>query len=155
MVKFTKRTIFKIAYPFALVYWYVVRPQTERAKVILIHNDQILLVRQTFHLKQWTLPGGGINKNEPPLEAAKRELREELGLTDLELIFLGLSDGRIDNRRDLTYVFTGCLTEGHLAHLQVDHIEIAEAQLFKWDNLPYLKPANKDIIKLYDRFPNN
>ena len=154
-MKFVKRTIFKIAYPFALVYWYVVRPQTERAKVVLVCGDQVLLVKQTFHLKQWTLPGGGINKNEPPIEAAKRELIEELSLADVELNFLGLADTRVDHRRDLMYVFGGKLTIDQVAAVKVDGVEIAEAKLFPFDNLPYLKQSNKDIIELYDRFQDN
>ena len=43
------------------------------------HARSILLVDPTYK-PQWDLPGGMAEANEPPHEAARRELREELGL---------------------------------------------------------------------------
>jgi 8-oxo-dGTP diphosphatase len=47
-------------------------------------TDRILLARLTYpELKAgwWTLPGGGIDFGEAPIEAVQRELTEETGLT--------------------------------------------------------------------------
>ena len=50
-------------------------------KVIVKSNaNNILLVNPTYK-KGWQLPGGGIEPNEEPKEAAVRELAEELGLS--------------------------------------------------------------------------
>lgn len=152
MVKLAKRTILRVVYPIALIYWYIVKPKTERAKVILVHNKQILLVKQSFHRKQWTLPGGGINVDEPPKEAAAREIKEELNLVNLDLKFLGLTDKKMDGRHDLLYIFQAEVTAKQIETIKVDGVEIIEARWFSWDNLPYLKPANQAIIELYDRF---
>ena len=43
-------------------------------------QGQILLVRHTYQ-PGWMLPGGGVGRAEPPVEAILRELREEVGMT--------------------------------------------------------------------------
>lgn len=53
--------------------------------VILNENKSILLMhRNTPKLKQWELPGGKLEIGEEPEQAAKRELKEELGV-DVEV----------------------------------------------------------------------
>ncbi|MFE2283864.1 NUDIX domain-containing protein [Streptomyces sp. NPDC059443] len=53
--------------------------------VVVAQDDQgrIALIRQTIHLHGTVLtaPGGGIEEGEDPLDAAKRELEEEAGIT--------------------------------------------------------------------------
>lgn len=50
---------------------------------------RVLLVRHSY-MPGWQLPGGGVDRNEPPQAAVLRELHEELGLTGGEAEFLGL-----------------------------------------------------------------
>lgn len=55
-----------------------------RAKVLIQSpQGEILLVRNALGDRNWTLPGGGIERNEKAAQAAARELCEELGI-DLE-----------------------------------------------------------------------
>lgn len=50
------------------------------ADVILRDQDgRLLLVNPTYE-PDWDLPGGMVEENEAPIDAASRELREELGL---------------------------------------------------------------------------
>ena len=52
-----------------------------RACGALIHNDTILMVRHVEPSRSyWTLPGGGLEPEETPAEAAVREVWEETGL---------------------------------------------------------------------------
>lgn len=57
------------------------------ASAILLSADctKILLVRHKF-LQKLLQPGGHVDENETTLEASKRELSEETGLTDFEYI---------------------------------------------------------------------
>lgn len=50
------------------------------ATVYIIHENKTLMV---FHRKfqKWTPPGGHVEPNESPVEAARREVLEETGLT--------------------------------------------------------------------------
>lgn len=47
-------------------------------------DGRVLLVRQTYR-NRWGLPGGLVARREPPADAARREVAEEVGL-DVELV---------------------------------------------------------------------
>ena len=53
-------------------------------------EGQVLLVEHVFHpRKPWGLPGGWVERNEPPMEAVCREIQEELQLnTDIGSLLL-------------------------------------------------------------------
>lgn len=61
-----------------------------RATVICHQQGKVLLVRKAD--AKWTLPGGKIEANEGPAEAALRELCEETGLDSQALEFLALHE---------------------------------------------------------------
>jgi len=58
---------------------------------IVVKEDKILLTKRSSLLiegNKWCLPGGGIKKWEKSVDAARRELREETGLTVKKIKFL-------------------------------------------------------------------
>jgi len=59
-----------------------------RGTAVVYRNGSVLLVRDRGK-RNFSLPGGGIKRNEPALSAAARELYEELGMraTKAERIF--------------------------------------------------------------------
>jgi len=61
------------------VWWFVRRPHTRGAAVALWHEGKVLLVRTSYR-NCYSLPGGFVRRGELPLQAARRELREELGI---------------------------------------------------------------------------
>lgn len=56
------------------------KPIREAVRAFLFHEDKFLLVQQ--HSGVWVPPGGGIEGGEKPLQALRRELKEELSLSD-------------------------------------------------------------------------
>ncbi|GAK44409.1 NUDIX hydrolase [Tepidicaulis marinus] len=62
--------------------------QTDRASLLLTRRAP----RLSSHAGQWALPGGRIDKGESPLEAARRELREEVNLNLEDTHCLGRLD---------------------------------------------------------------
>src|SRR3990167_10335835 len=62
-----------------LIYVYVVIT-TARARVLLVHNDDILVVKNWLGAGNWALPGGGLERGESAQQATIREVKEELGI---------------------------------------------------------------------------
>src|SRR3990167_6845265 len=93
---FLEQTFFNIAYPLRLLYWFVFRPRTQSVKCLIEYDGKLLLVRSRYWRRYWTLPGGRIRIQTPfeesPVDAAKRELREVVGLTADPLVYLGIYD---------------------------------------------------------------
>ena len=59
--------------------------QTESAGGVVINSQgQVLVVSQRG--KSWSLPKGHIDAGETPLAAARREIYEETGVSELELV---------------------------------------------------------------------
>ncbi|MDH6133561.1 8-oxo-dGTP pyrophosphatase MutT (NUDIX family) [Kitasatospora sp. MAA4] len=92
-------------------------------------QGRVLIVNPTYK-EGWDLPGGMAEANEPPDEAAARELREELGLR-VELRGLLVVDwvsphGPWDDQ--LAFVFDGgTLTEAQAAAVRPHDHELSEA----------------------------
>lgn len=65
------------------------RPKKYRknvAAVVLNKQGRILICRRSDEYKVWQLPQGGIDKGETPKEALFRELEEEIGTNQVEII---------------------------------------------------------------------
>ena len=83
------RVAYRCAYKLALCYWFVFRPTEQGAYVAVWSHDRLLLIKNSYK-SGYTLPSGGIKKNESVKSAAARELAEEVGIVvspdDLRLI---------------------------------------------------------------------
>lgn len=143
-----RRLAYRWAYRVLRVFWFVARPQKHGVKCLLTQADRILLVRHTYGQRSWDLPGGGIKRGEPPLSAARREMREELGVEAADWSPAGQIRGSQDFRHDTVYCFWAELPD--LA-LTLDRGEIASAAWFARAELP--DDLGPYVLPLVSRLP--
>lgn len=130
-------------------YWLTLSTRAVRgARVIVVDERRVLLVAHWYAPWAWTLPGGGVGKNESPEDAAIREVREETGL---KINSLGGEIGMYEGtwgRHDLIAVYWTGDFAGSLA--LKPNFEIMARSWFDIDNLPdELSPANRRRIEAY------
>jgi 8-oxo-dGTP diphosphatase len=116
-------------------------------------DGHMLLVRQSYRREGWGFPGGLMRRGEDPADAARRELREELGI-DVELD--GLPVVVIDSpQRRVDAVFSARLSDGSPQPEDTTHSpEISDVRWFPPDALPELLPeATAALIQLGRTFP--
>lgn len=56
-------------------------PHKVRCRAVVLHEEKLLLVKNSRGSDYYALPGGHLDPGETPLECMKRELIEELGVT--------------------------------------------------------------------------
>jgi 8-oxo-dGTP pyrophosphatase MutT (NUDIX family) len=139
--------LFAIIRPFRKAYWFLVRPDTRGAKCIIIHDNKVLMVRNTYGKRYWTFPGGYVERHEEPESAARREAREEVNVEVGPLRYLGNFSTDREYKHDTVYCFVAHVTNDAFT---IDPIEIAEAAWFSFDALPDFRGqyANR-IIEMY------
>jgi 8-oxo-dGTP pyrophosphatase MutT (NUDIX family) len=102
-------------------------------KCVLTDGDTVLLVRHTYGSRLWDLPGGGRHRGEPPIDAARREMREELGLEGLAWRPLGELRAYSERHRQTIQVYGAEVSAPTLA---LDFGEIEMTAWFALDHLP-------------------
>lgn len=113
-----------------------------RATVICYRDEKVLLVRKPK--AKWVLPGGKIEPDEAPIEAAARELSEETGMTSEALAFIGIH--KFEGRSH--HVFQFSVPGSIIAQPQN---EIADCQWFSLQDLgcESVKRPSIELLKLY------
>ena len=115
--------------------WWRRRFKVPSAGVSFIGIDgrgRVLLVRHAYGSGRWSLPGGGLGRNEDPAECARREMREELGCAIDELLLVATFDETLFGAPHRAYVFTGRF----VGEPQPDGRELMEIGWFALDEVP-------------------
>ena len=110
---------------------YYFTPVTGVVGIIAAEDGRVLLLQRARDPGRglWGLPGGFVDPGESADEALIREVREEVGLTAVQLNYLGSFANRYDYRGvviPVTDVIYTCTVESH-APLRVEPEEIQEA----------------------------
>lgn len=70
------RVVFWVSWP--VLYFYL--QKGVRTRVLIVCDDHVVVLRNWLGGGKWSLPGGGLHRNEIALAGAVREVREETGL---------------------------------------------------------------------------
>ncbi len=132
-VVIARRLGYRIALALLRVWWFLRRPVVHGVKYVLTDGDRVLLVRHTYGRRFWDLPGGTPKRREAFRDAARRETREEVGLTLDEWTDLGGFEVTTYHRHDTLHVFHA---RTHAPRLTLDLGELAAAEWFPRDALP-------------------
>ena len=110
------------------VYCKIRNPEVFGSYVLCIHNQQVLLIKNSYK-RYWTFPCGGIAAHETPVQAAIREAQEEVGLNllseNLLLRATFLYEG--EDQRDNIHLF-----EYHFDTEPLVTIDHREVEAFRW-----------------------
>ena len=83
--------------------WLIRRPRTFGAHAIALTPEGSLILVKLWYAPHWRLPGGGRSADEPPSDAAIRELKEEIGMTSHGAVEVaGDFEELTDYKRDLS-----------------------------------------------------
>ena len=112
-------------------------------------DGRVLLVRHVYR-KRWGLPGGLLQRDETPPDAARREVREEVGL-DIQLV--GEPAVNVDAKpRRVDIVFRARLVnDADADRARPSSVELLEARWFLPTELPELQFETAQAIQALAR----
>lgn len=123
----------RLAHALRKRWWKLRRPMLFGCRVLVLDAEaRVLLVRHSYGMGRWMLPGGGIKRGEDPIAAAKRELREETACEIVGAWLLETLSEDLQGARHTVHVVAG------LSHSEPkpDGREIVAARYFAIDQLP-------------------
>jgi 8-oxo-dGTP pyrophosphatase MutT (NUDIX family) len=152
-MKFVQKVLsfgFWIGWPLFYLYF----SRSTRTRILLIHNDRLLIVKNWLSSGHWSLPGGGIKRGEDPGIGAVRELYEEtaINISATELTPLGKGFTSQYGIGFSFYAYFIILDKEVVTKREL--IEVAE---MRWEDIKKVRTQNpgNDLLatlELYDKF---
>ena len=142
------RRFLKRLYPLQRVVWRRLRPVTRGVKVMLFNRErELVLIRNSYGRSDlFVLPGGGVRPFEAPERAARREIREELGIEIDSLSLRSVHVSASEGKRDTIYLYEAVTEQCPVA----DAFEVEEARFFSiGDPPPQTSPATMRRLAEY------
>ena len=139
------RLCYKIINPIRKFYWFIFQPYTRGVKCIVEYKGKVLLVKISYAHKKWTIPGGGVSKKESFEDAARREIKEEVGIKLTNLNKIGEYVNTKEYKIDTVEVFSSHVND---LMYNIDRQEIDQARWFDIDgsDLPSNRMLRVDLL---------
>lgn len=124
------RIAYRIAFRLLKFYWIVRRPTLTGAYVAVWQGARLLCIRNSYR-RLLSLPAGGLARGERPIDAAVRELREEVGVVARveELEYVGMIVTQLGATEDHAHFFELQIDERDELAFEVDRREVVWAGL--------------------------
>ncbi len=145
--------VFWLAWPVWFAYF---KLSSRRSRILVVHGNQVLLLKGWLGTGEWSLPGGGAHSREAMIASAVRELKEETGIITAKsnLRPLGVRDR---TRHGLGYrAWYFVLELPRRPDIKRRRIEIAEIAWFTFDAVRSLSLSEDAAYALeeYERSQN-
>jgi ADP-ribose pyrophosphatase len=124
----------------------VVRHPGASAILVLSNDRQIILERQyryPIDKVLWEIPAGKLDKNEDPIDCARRELEEETGLVAKNLDELGYIYTTPGFSDEKIHLYFASVTEGGKKHPDED--EFVEVKTFPVEEVEHMIVENEIV----------
>lgn len=135
------------------------RKRMSAGGIILNPNNEVILVKPSYK-NLWLLPGDVIEQLESPLDAIKRELREEISLDidPIKLMFISYIKGKTKYEEALCFIFNfGTINNTMVKKIKIYNNEIIDFKFFKLNEIDNIVSENtkKAIHIAYNDFNKN
>lgn len=139
--------MYRICFLAFSTYCFAFRPRTRGVYVAVWCGGRLLLLRNSYRSRLY-LPSGGIKSGELSLEAARRELMEEVGIDAAPRNLVLVYETRIDHDHMHDHVSTFELHLDREPVVEVDRREVTEAAFFSLEAAALLdvSPVVQDYV---------
>jgi len=142
----SRKAAYYVGYPILRFYYRHVVPPRDSSRAIVLHKNQVLLVRN-IGVPYWSFPGGAFGDTETPESGLMREIEEELHLAEPRIEYRqGIYEGMHRGEKVLVHIYI--VTTNSYYHKK--QWEIDEAAWFPLVSLPpNLSVATKARLQEY------